>query len=171
MTQRTPRSSVLMSDKVREEHYRRHLERLESVKSQLNNSPPSQHSHLMHRRKFIQNQDSRFARIHRENQTIEKRLEKIYSGKEFKPINTFNSSYSKPRINHKHETRQRQYAKTHAENVLLEERLWNTRSHFSTDEWENDFKRHQRILCLRASLSNNSHSSALTSRNTSRCDA
>jgi len=149
MFREQPVASKICAKKWREESYRKHQEKLRTMKPRIDNKSPKEARHLYRNLKKLQLEKERYEKMRRENQILLGKMTEIlqkdpkvgpYSVNNYKQSSLFkNKSLNK-------EKRRRELMRITAENQALLKRIQQKQPFYNHLEWEEDRRRNEKYL-------------------------
>lgn len=129
-------ASKLCSDRDVEREHVKHIEKLRSIKSRIDNKPPRQHSHLLYKAKKEKLEHERSASIQYENHLLLQKMLKIdKKPTQVSPLASNPSAGSLNRV-----VRTRELTKISAENRQILKRLQSAQPHYNTKRWDEEHR-------------------------------
>ena len=130
-------ASKLCSDRDVEREHVKHIEKLRNIKSRVDNKPPRQHSHLLHKAKKEKLEYERNVWIQHENQLLLQKMLRI----DKKPTQigcTLSGTPSAGSLNRV--VRSRELTKISVENRQILKRLQSAQTHYNTKRWDDEHR-------------------------------
>ncbi|KAK2193229.1 hypothetical protein NP493_16g03007 [Ridgeia piscesae] len=138
--------SKLLQKKWEQQEQRRHMKKVHTVKTGLDNRAPRHYPHLMVRLKKIQQDEQRQAEIDHENRILLQKMSTIMTNRG--SLDNWND-YEPKSLNHL--AREHMQDKIAEENLGLARRLQAIRPAYEVDKFEEEFQKHEHFLDMWAS--------------------
>jgi len=131
-------SSKLLQKKWMAKSYRKHQEKIQTVRSSLDTRSPKRYSHLVLKLKKVQKEEERQQHIDHENKLLLEKMTHImqHPGQ----VDNWND-YETRSLNTQY--REKEMEKIAQQNVGLARRLETVRPKYDVREWEDDYKKHE----------------------------
>ncbi|CAD5123708.1 DgyrCDS12028 [Dimorphilus gyrociliatus] len=136
-----PAGSKLLQKKWEERKQRIHNQKINAMKSGVNNSTPKRYPHLDLRLKKIQIQEEKQAEIDHNNELLLRRLTNIMKHRGL--VDNWNE-YQQKSLNHGH--REKQQERIADENMKIAKYLDSVQPLYNVNNWEQDFHKHEYFL-------------------------